>query len=90
MQKRRAPYRRREKIENIVAMRELYQEALRNEECVTLRQLAGKRPGSYGSGNAAGRELGSMLSRLLAYVIDDPRRNDKEILCDYVKEKLGL
>ena len=88
--KAQSPYRRREKIENIVAMRELYQEALRNEECVTLRQLAVSGRDLMDLGMQPGRELGSMLSRLLEYVIDDPRRNDKEILCDYVKEKLGL
>ena len=37
-----------------------------------------------------GREIGSMLSELLEYVIDDPKRNEKEILRGYVKEKLGL
>lgn len=88
--KAQSPYRRREKIENIVAMRKLYQEALRNEECVTLRQLAVSGRDLMDLGMQPGRELGSMLSRLLEYVIDDPRRNDKEILCDYVKEKLGL
>ena len=35
-------------------------------------------------------ELGSMLSELLEYVIDDPERNTKENLCNYVKEKLDL
>lgn len=88
--KAQSPYRRREKIENIVAMRELYQEALRNEECVTLRQLAVSGRDLMDLGMQPGRELGSMLSRLLEYVIDDPQRNDKEILCNYVKEKLGL
>ena len=38
--KAQSSYRRREKIENIVAMRKYYQEAIIKEECVTLRQLA--------------------------------------------------
>ena len=38
--KAQSPYRRREKIENIVAVRELYRKALLEDECVTLRQLA--------------------------------------------------
>lgn len=41
-------------------------------------------------GMKPGRELGSMLSELLEYVIDDPARNTKENLCKYVKEKLDL
>ena len=88
--KAQSPYRKREKIENIVAMRELYQEAVINDACVTLRQLAVSGRDLMELGMCPGRELGSMLSELLEYVIDDPERNDKKILCDYVKEKLDL
>ena len=35
-----------------------------------------------------GREMGSMLSELLEYVIDDPARNNKETLRAYVIEKI--
>ena len=85
--KAQSTYRRREKIENIVAMRQLYQQALLNRECVTLRQLAVGGRELMDLGMKPGRELGSMLSELLEYVIDDPERNKKEILCAYVKEK---
>ncbi len=86
--KAQSPYRRREKIENIVAIRELYQKALINDECVTLRQLAVSGRDLMNLGMRPGREMGSMLSELLEYVIDDPARNDKEILCDYVRSRL--
>lgn len=88
--KAQSPYRRREKIENIVAIRKLYQEALLEENCVTLRQLAVGGRDLMDLGMTPGREIGSMLSELLEYVIDDPKRNEKKILCAYVKEKLGL
>lgn len=88
--KAQSPYRRREKIENIVAVRELYQKALLNDECVTLRQMAVSGRDLMALGMKPGRELGSMLSELLEYVIDDPERNRKDILCNYVKEKLNL
>ena len=88
--KAQSPYRRREKIENIVAVRKLYQEALLEENCVTLRQLAVSGRDLMELGMNPGREIGSMLSELLEYVIDDPKRNEKEILRGYVKEKLGL
>lgn len=87
--KAQSTYRRREKIENIVAMRQLYQQALLNEECVTLRQMAVSGRELMDLGMQPGRELGGMLNELLEYVIDDPKRNEKEILCAYVKEKLG-
>ena len=88
--KAQSPYRRREKIENIVAVRKLYQEALLEEDCVTLRQLAVSGRDLMDLGMNPGREIGSMLSELLEYVIDDPKKKKKEILRGYVKEKLGL
>ena len=80
----------REKVGKIVDMRQLYQQALLNGGCVNTRQLAVGGKGLMGLEMKPGREHGSMLSELLEYVIDDPERNKKEILCAYVKEKLGL
>ena len=88
--KAQSPYQKREKIENIVEMRRLYQEIIKKQECVTLRQLAVGGRELMDLGMKPGRELGSMLSELLEYVMDDPARNDKEILCAYVKNKLNL
>ena len=88
--KSQSTYMRREKIENIVEMRQLYQEIIKKQECVTLRQLAVGGRELMDLGMKPGRELGSMLSELLEYVLDDPARNDKEILCAYVKNKLNL
>ena len=88
--KAQSPYRRREKIENIIAMREIYQETLVNEDCVTLRDLAVGGRELMEIGMKPGRELGNMLNELLEWVIDEPDCNKKEILCEYVKEKLGL
>lgn len=88
--KAQSPYRRREKIENIIAMREIYQDILVNEECVTLRDLAVSGKDLMEIGMKPGRELGNMLNELLEWVIDEPGCNKKEILCEYVKEKLGL
>ena len=88
--KAQSPYRRREKIENIIAMREVYQETLISGHCVTLRDLAVTGKDLMELGMKPGRELGSMLNELLEWVIDDPDCNKKEILCEYVKERVGL
>ena len=87
--KAQSPYKRREKIENIVAMRKLYQEILLEGQCITLRQLAVGGRELMELGMRPGREIGSMLSELLEYVIDDPERNKKDILCNYVKDKIA-
>ena len=87
--KAQSPYRRRAKIENIIAMRELYQETLINEDCVTLRQLAVSGRELMTIGMRPGRELGDMLNELLELVIDHPEMNEKEKLCKYVLDKMG-
>lgn len=86
--KAQSTYMRREKMENIVAMRQLYKEILLEDQCVTLRQLAVGGRDLMELGMKPGRELGAMLSELLEYVLDDPKRNTKEHLCNYVREKL--
>ncbi len=88
--KAQSPYERRSKIENIVAMREIYQETLINGHCVTLRQLAVSGRELLKLGMKPGREMGDMLNKLLELVLDYPEMNEKEILCNYVKEKLGI
>ena len=85
-----SPYRRREKIENIIQMREQYQEILFRAQCVTLKDLAVTGKDLMEIGMKPGRELGNMLNELLEWVLDDPECNKKEILCEYVKEKLVL
>lgn len=86
--KSQSTYMRREKIENIVEIRNLYKQILMENQCVTLRQLAVSGRELMELGMKPGRELGAMLSELLEYVLDDPERNTKENLCKYVKEKM--
>ncbi|MBA4701600.1 MAG: CCA tRNA nucleotidyltransferase [Ruminococcus sp.] len=88
--KAQSPYERRKKIENIVEMREIYQEILINDQCVTLRQLAISGKDLMQLGMQPGRQMGDMLNELLELVIDEPEMNEKEKLCSYVKEKLGI
>ena len=88
--KAQSPYKRRAKIENIIAMREIYQETLINEDCVSLRQLAVSGRELMALGMRPGRELGDMLNELLELVIDNPSMNDRGKLCSYVIEKMGF
>lgn len=88
--KAQSPYRRRSKIEEIIAMRELYQETLIEDHCVTLKGLAVTGKDLMELGMQPGKELGSALNELLEWVIDEPSCNKKEILCEYVKEKYAL
>ena len=86
--KAQSSYERRGKLENIIQIRELYRNALRNKECVTLKDLAGT--DLINLGIAPGKKLGTLLNELLDMVIEDPAWNQKGKLCDYVKERFGF
>lgn len=88
--KAQSSYERRGKLENIIQIRELYRNALRNKECVTLKDLAVTGTDLINLGIAPGKELGTLLNELLDIVIEDPAWNQKEKLCDYVKERFGF
>ena len=72
-----SPYRKKEKIENIIEMREIYQETLISGHCVNLRGLAVTGKDLMQLGMEPGRKLGSMLNELLEWVIDEPECNKK-------------
>ena len=88
--KAQSSYERRGKLENIIQIRELYRNALRNKECVTLKDLAVTGTDLINLGIAPGKELGTLLIELLDMVIEDPAWNQKGKLCDYVKERFGF
>ena len=88
--KAQSAHKKRSKIETIIKMRELYQETLLQDHCVTLKGLAVTGRDLIDLGMKPGKELGSTLNELLEWVIDDPSCNKKEVLCDYVKEKYAL
>ena len=88
--KAQSSYERRGKLENIIQIRELYRNALRNKECVTLKDLAVTGTNLINLGIAPGKKLGTLLNKLLDMVIEDPAWNQKGKLCDYVKERFGF
>ena len=88
--KAQSSYERRGKLENIIQIRELYRNALRNKECVPLKDLAVTGTDLINLGIAPGKKLGTLLNELLDMVIEDPAWNQKGKLCDYVKERFGF
>ena len=58
--KAQSSYERRGKLENIIQIRELYRNALRNKECVTLKDLAVTGTDLINLGIAPGKKLGTL------------------------------
>ncbi|NBJ91091.1 CCA tRNA nucleotidyltransferase [Parablautia muri] len=80
-------YMRREKEEKLKNVYEVYQQIISERQCVSIKDLAvtGKDLMEE-AGMQAGPELGKMLNRLLDFVVEDPSRNEREILLKAVKE----
>ena len=81
-------YQREEKQEKLDEICALYKEIVQENECVDLKGLAVTGSDLIAWGMKPGRELGEMLSQLLAVVIDDPGKNRKEALKEIFLELL--
>ncbi len=73
-------YRRQEKLERLKKWRRLYEEMRRQEQCVSLRDLAVTGADLIAAGMKPGKELGAVLQKLLELVLDDPSCNTRERL----------
>lgn len=82
-------YKKDEKLQRLCAVKEIYEQVLAKQQCVSLKTLAVTgRDLMEQAGMSPGKELGEMLKRLLEMVIDDPLLNEKEILINKAKELL--
>lgn len=73
-------YLRREKLEKLAYIQELYDEICRRQECMSLKDLAVTGQDLIGLGMAPGREIGELLRELLEIVLEEPERNTREEL----------
>ena len=71
---------RQDKIKNLEAVREIYEQIITEKQCVSLKTLAVTGRDLIDAGMEPGRELGEVLKELLDYVIEDPSRNERELL----------
>ena len=79
-------YQREEKLKNLDEIEELYQEIVKKGQCTSLKELAVTGRDLIACGMTPGQEIGRMLNQLLEIVLDDPEKNKKEILRNYVKD----
>lgn len=73
-------YMRQEKLDRLEKWEQLYAEIQERQECVTLKGLAITGSDLIAAGMKPGKELGDVLQKLLALVLDDPSCNTKEKL----------
>lgn len=73
-------YLREQKLSNLEAWEKCYRNICEAEECVSLRMLAVNGKDLIAAGLQPGRELGTILQKLLDEVLENPEKNEKEYL----------
>ena len=71
----------------VEAYEKQYQEILRAQSCLTLKELAVKGSDLMEAGIQPGREMGEALEYLLELVLEHPEYNTKEILLEKLSER---
>ena len=67
------------------AVRKAYEEIVEADDCLTLKELELHGKDLMAMGIAPGKEIGRILGACLEWVLDEPERNKKELLTEYVK-----
>ena len=67
------------------AVRKAYEEIVEADDCLTLKELELNGKDLMAMGIAPGKEIGRILGACLEWVLDEPERNKKELLTEYVK-----
>ncbi|MBQ2258017.1 MAG: HD domain-containing protein [Lachnospiraceae bacterium] len=76
-------YQREEKLEHLATVWNLYEEILKQRQCVSLKTLAITGNDLIALGVPKGKKIGSMLQELLEDVIQNPEHNTHEFLVEY-------
>lgn len=83
-------YLRKEKADRLAQIHQIYEEVLKANNCISLKDLAITGDDLIAIGMTPGREMGLTLNRLLEDVIDYPEHNNKEYLLKAVSTSLSL
>lgn len=79
---------REEKLRKQERLEALYREILEKRQCLSLKELAVKGRDLMEAGLKPGRELGAILQRMLADVLENPAHNKKEYLLQHLNQYL--
>lgn len=79
-------YLRKEKLEKLAYIQEIYEEICQKQECICLKDLAVTGTDLIALGMPPGKEIGQTLDRLLEIVLEEPERNTREELLRFLPE----
>ena len=73
-------FQREEKLRKLQELKEIYEQILKDRDCLSLKDLAVSGSDLIAAGVKPGKEIGDILRKLLDIVIDDPLCNNKDYL----------
>lgn len=80
-------YMQEEKLKDIEEAGRIYEGILERKECLSLKELAVNGRDLIEAGIKPGKEIGEILNAFLNEVIEDPKKNDREILLNSLFKK---
>jgi len=78
-------YKRNEKEQELADIRKVYNKILEAGDCLVLKDLAFSGKDLIAQGMRPGKELGETLQKLFEYVLENPEKNNKEDLLEFIK-----
>lgn len=81
-------YKREEKQKELVELENAYQEVKEKQQCFTMKDLKVTGADLISLGVEQGPQLGKYLQALLEIVLEEPEKNEKEILLQIVRERM--
>lgn len=79
-------FQREEKLAYVEEYQRMYEQILQEKDCLNLKSLAVNGSDLIAMGIKPGKEIGVILKSLLDEVLEDPSRNQKELLLEQVKK----
>ena len=73
-------FQREEKLEELREIKTLYEQVIKEHQCVTIKQLAVNGSDLIAMGMRPGREIGIILQEMLEVVLEEPEKNTREQL----------
>ena len=80
-------YKREAKEQELADIRKVYNKILEAGDCLTLKDLALSGKDLIAQGMRPGKELGETLQKLFDYVLENPEKNSKEDLLEFLQLK---
>ena len=81
-------YKREEKLRYVTEYEQIYNVIMEKQQCLSIKDLAINGSDLIATGMKPGKEIGTMLAKLLDEVLDEPERNTREELLALVHKHL--